>query len=129
MEAVFSKVGHSFEIFFREDDALFPPDLFTQDQLRQGAVVLHVIGIVYMFYALALVCDEFFVPSLDVIAERVSPLYFEPGLSRLRQPALPGWTQQFPFEHLVKQHWGRPWTNAHLESPGAAGTGSVVDDV
>jgi hypothetical protein len=31
-----------------------------------------VIGIVYMFYALALVCDEFFVPSLDVIAEKVS---------------------------------------------------------
>ena len=48
---------------------MFPPDLFTDDQLAQGAVVLHVIGIIYMFYALALVCDEFFVPSLDVIIE------------------------------------------------------------
>ncbi len=28
-------------------------------------------GIIYMFYALALVCDEFFVPSLDVITEKV----------------------------------------------------------
>jgi hypothetical protein len=46
-------------------------------QLRKGAVVLHVVGIVYMFYALALVCDEFFVPSLDVIAEKVtnSPIH------------------------------------------------------
>ncbi len=54
-----------------EDDPLFPDDLFSDDQLRQGAVALHVLGIVYMFYALALVCDEFFVPSLDVIAEKV----------------------------------------------------------
>ena len=31
-----------------------------------------------MFYALALVCDEFFVPSLDVITEKVHyPLYYE----------------------------------------------------
>ena len=52
-------------------DPLFPPDLFTRSQLRQGAVVLHIIGIIYMFYALALVCDEFFVPSLDVITEKV----------------------------------------------------------
>jgi sodium/potassium/calcium exchanger 4 len=54
-----------------EDPPLFPPDLFNEQQLQNGAVILHVIGIVYMFYALALVCDEFFVPSLDVIAEKV----------------------------------------------------------
>jgi hypothetical protein len=29
------------------------------------------LGIIYMFYALALVCDEFFVPSLDVITDKV----------------------------------------------------------
>ena len=52
-------------------DPLFPPDLFTLTQLKHGAVVLYVIGIIYMFYALALVCDEFFVPSLDVIADKV----------------------------------------------------------
>lgn len=33
-------------------------------------MVLHVIGVLYMFYALALVCDHFFVPSLDVIIEK-----------------------------------------------------------
>ena len=30
-----------------------------------------------MFYALALVCDEFFVPALDVITEKVSPNYLD----------------------------------------------------
>ena len=28
------------------------------------------IGLLYMFYALALVCDHYFVPTLDVIIER-----------------------------------------------------------
>ncbi|KAF5306542.1 hypothetical protein FQA39_LY08864 [Lamprigera yunnana] len=49
---------------------LFPRELFTEDQLRQGAIILHVLGLVYMFVALAIVCDEFFVPALDVIIER-----------------------------------------------------------
>ena len=53
-------------------DPLFPPDLFSKDQLKGGAIILYIIGIIYMFYALALVCDEFFVPSLDVITEKVS---------------------------------------------------------
>eukprot|EP00096_Caligus_rogercresseyi_P005369 TRINITY_DN2070_c0_g1_i1.p1 TRINITY_DN2070_c0_g1~~TRINITY_DN2070_c0_g1_i1.p1 ORF type:complete len:592 (+),score=119.10 TRINITY_DN2070_c0_g1_i1:479-2254(+) len=52
-------------------DNLFPDDLFTHQQLRSGAVILHIIGILYMFYALALVCDEFFVPSLDIISEKL----------------------------------------------------------
>lgn len=49
---------------------LFPEDLFTVDQRRRGAVILHILGVVYMFVALAIVCDEFFVPSLDVIIEK-----------------------------------------------------------
>ncbi|XP_026279156.2 sodium/potassium/calcium exchanger Nckx30C isoform X3 [Frankliniella occidentalis] len=50
---------------------LFPPDIFTMEQKRHGAVTLHVLGLVYMFVALAVVCDEFFVPSLDVIIEKL----------------------------------------------------------
>ncbi|XP_034475292.1 sodium/potassium/calcium exchanger Nckx30C [Drosophila innubila] len=50
---------------------LFPKDLFTKEQLENGAVVLHIIGVIYMFVALAIVCDEFFVPSLDVIIEKL----------------------------------------------------------
>ncbi|CAH0401153.1 unnamed protein product [Chilo suppressalis] len=51
---------------------LFPEDLFSYEQRRSGAVILHVIGMGYMFVALAVVCDEFFVPSLDVIIERLA---------------------------------------------------------
>ena len=47
----------------------------SEDQLKHGAVCLHILGIIYMFYALALVCDEFFVPSLDVITEKVCKLF------------------------------------------------------
>ncbi|GFS90093.1 hypothetical protein NPIL_319501 [Nephila pilipes] len=50
--------------------AQFPEDLFTLEQRRHGAVLFHVIGLTYMFVALAIVCDEFFVPSLDVITEK-----------------------------------------------------------
>lgn len=50
---------------------LFPNDLFTVEERRHGALVLHVLGVMYMFVALAIVCDEFFVPSLDVIIEKL----------------------------------------------------------
>lgn len=55
---------------FHRDDPLFPEDLFTQEQRRNGAIILHILGVVYMFVALAIVCDEFFVPALDVIIEK-----------------------------------------------------------
>jgi len=55
----------------KEQDPLFPKDVFSLEQQQHGAVILHIIGILYMFYALALVCDEFFVPSLDVITEKL----------------------------------------------------------
>lgn len=51
------------------DEALYFEDAFTEEQLKHGAVILHVIGMIYMFIALAIVCDEFFVPSLGVIIQ------------------------------------------------------------
>lgn len=52
-----------------EDGGLFPADLFSEQQRRRGAVLLHFCGLCYMFVALAIVCDEFFVPTLGVITE------------------------------------------------------------
>ncbi|MCJ8749077.1 hypothetical protein PDJAM_G00172160 [Pangasius djambal] len=49
----------------------YPEDLFTLEQRRQGAVILHMLGMLYMFIALAIVCDEFFVPALTVITEKL----------------------------------------------------------
>ncbi|XP_057899373.1 sodium/potassium/calcium exchanger 2 isoform X2 [Melospiza georgiana] len=50
----------------------YPEDLFSLEERRQGAVILHIIGMIYMFIALAIVCDEFFVPSLTVITEKLA---------------------------------------------------------
>ncbi|XP_071586282.1 sodium/potassium/calcium exchanger 2 isoform X2 [Heliangelus exortis] len=50
----------------------YPEDLFSLEERRNGAVILHVIGMIYMFVALAIVCDEFFVPSLTVITEKLA---------------------------------------------------------
>ncbi|KAM6956768.1 sodium/potassium/calcium exchanger 3 [Aplochiton taeniatus] len=49
----------------------FPTDLFTNKERVDGAVGLHVLCAMYMFYALALVCDDYFVPSLEKICERL----------------------------------------------------------
>ncbi|XP_019270932.2 sodium/potassium/calcium exchanger 2 isoform X1 [Panthera pardus] len=49
----------------------YPRDIFSLEERRKGAIILHVIGMIYMFIALAIVCDEFFVPSLTVITEKL----------------------------------------------------------
>ena len=51
------------------DSRQFPTDLFSLEQKRRGAVVLHIVGVIYMFVALAIVCDEFFIPALEIIAQ------------------------------------------------------------
>ncbi|XP_004573342.2 sodium/potassium/calcium exchanger 1 [Maylandia zebra] len=49
----------------------YPEDLFSIEQRQQGWVALHIVGMVYMFVALAIVCDEFFVPALEVITNKL----------------------------------------------------------
>ncbi|CAJ1086337.1 sodium/potassium/calcium exchanger 2-like isoform X2 [Xyrichtys novacula] len=55
-----------------ESKGEYPRDLFTRAERRKGAVVLHMFGMIYMFIALAIVCDEFFVPALTVITEKLT---------------------------------------------------------
>lgn len=50
----------------------YPTDLFSIDDLRQGWVILHIFGVIYMFISLVIVCIEFFVPSLWVIQDKLS---------------------------------------------------------
>lgn len=66
------RLNNGFEITFeppRSGDPMYPHDVFTEEQRKSGAVIVHVIGILYMFYALAMVCHHYFVPSLDIIIE------------------------------------------------------------
>ncbi|XP_037545663.1 sodium/potassium/calcium exchanger 2-like [Nematolebias whitei] len=49
----------------------YPRDYFSVEDRRRGFVGLHMFGMLYMFIALAIVCDEFFVPALTVITEKL----------------------------------------------------------
>ncbi|XP_068610207.1 sodium/potassium/calcium exchanger 4 [Brachionichthys hirsutus] len=49
----------------------FPDDIFTSQERREGAVLLHIVAALYMFLALAITCDEYFVTSLEKICERL----------------------------------------------------------
>ncbi|NWI28329.1 NCKX1 protein, partial [Sula dactylatra] len=54
-----------------ESKGEYPQDLFSVEERRQGWVVLHIFGMIYVFVALAIVCDEYFVPALGVITEKL----------------------------------------------------------
>ncbi|VTJ63282.1 Hypothetical predicted protein [Marmota monax] len=49
----------------------YPRDLFSVEERQQGWVILHIFGMLYLFVALAIVCDEFFVPALSIITEKL----------------------------------------------------------
>ncbi|XP_047452082.1 sodium/potassium/calcium exchanger 1 isoform X2 [Mugil cephalus] len=50
----------------------YPEDIFSIEDRRRGWVILHVLGMIYMFVSLAIVCDEFFVPALGVITDKLA---------------------------------------------------------
>uniref|UniRef100_A0A3B4G7J4 Sodium/potassium/calcium exchanger 1 n=1 Tax=Pundamilia nyererei TaxID=303518 RepID=A0A3B4G7J4_9CICH len=50
----------------------YPEDIFSIEDRRRGWVTLHIIGMMYMFVSLAIVCDEFFVPALGVITNKLA---------------------------------------------------------
>lgn len=45
-------------------------DLLSPSQIASWGIIFYIIGVVYMFIALAIICDEFFVPALEVISEK-----------------------------------------------------------
>uniref|UniRef100_A0A1I8I030 Na_Ca_ex domain-containing protein n=1 Tax=Macrostomum lignano TaxID=282301 RepID=A0A1I8I030_9PLAT len=47
----------------------FPPDLFSLADKRRGAVALHGLAALWLFAGLAIVCDDYFVASLEVLCE------------------------------------------------------------
>ncbi|KAJ8960849.1 hypothetical protein NQ318_020147 [Aromia moschata] len=50
----------------------FPKDLFTEKQRRAGAIAVHIFISLYLFVALAVVCDKFFVPAVDKICHALN---------------------------------------------------------
>lgn len=53
----------------QEDSSLdeFPDDLFTEEQRRNGAIILHLMGAIYCFTLLAVVCNDYFLPAIECI--------------------------------------------------------------
>ncbi|XP_022832741.1 sodium/potassium/calcium exchanger 4 isoform X1 [Spodoptera litura] len=50
----------------------FPAGLFTEQQRQHGAIVLHAFISIYLFLALAVVCDKFFVPAVERICHALN---------------------------------------------------------
>ncbi|CAH2985432.1 unnamed protein product [Chilo suppressalis] len=50
----------------------FPTGLFTDLQRQHGAIVLHAFISLYLFIALAVVCEKFFVPAVDRICHALN---------------------------------------------------------
>ncbi|XP_064647651.1 sodium/potassium/calcium exchanger 5-like [Lineus longissimus] len=49
----------------------FPGDFFSDEIKNQGGIVVHFLISFYLFGALAIVCDDFFVPSLEQISDKL----------------------------------------------------------
>ena len=47
----------------------FPPALLDQTTRARGGLVLHILLAAYMFIGLAIVCEDFFVPSLTRVSD------------------------------------------------------------
>ncbi|XP_043533281.1 sodium/potassium/calcium exchanger 5 [Chiloscyllium plagiosum] len=47
----------------------FPEGFFTLEERKQGGIIIHFIIILYMLLAIDVVCEEYFLPSLEVISE------------------------------------------------------------
>lgn len=47
----------------------FPKPLMGQNARKHGGLILHILVAVFTFIGLAIVCDEYFVSSLDRICE------------------------------------------------------------
>jgi hypothetical protein len=66
------------------DDGIYPPDILTDDQILKGGFILYAFGLFYMFCALAIVCDEFFVPALEVQYSKHTVLFYRKDIISIR---------------------------------------------
>jgi hypothetical protein len=48
----------------------FPGDGFTRAERKSGWIVLHVLLSFYCFWLLAIVCDEYFISSIEILCNR-----------------------------------------------------------
>ncbi|XP_033621213.1 sodium/potassium/calcium exchanger 5 [Fukomys damarensis] len=47
----------------------FPEGFFTKQERADGGIIIYFLIILYMFMAVSIVCDDYFLPSLEIISE------------------------------------------------------------
>ncbi|XP_037934795.1 sodium/potassium/calcium exchanger 4-like [Teleopsis dalmanni] len=68
-ERIFLINGRSIRIETSEEVDFGFPEIFTLAQLRQGWIALHVFAAVYFFILLAIICNDYFLPTVECICE------------------------------------------------------------
>ncbi|KAM9270535.1 sodium/potassium/calcium exchanger 5 [Cariama cristata] len=53
----------------RPSSSEFPEGFFTPQERKDGGIVIYFLIILYMFLAVSIVCDDYFLPSLEIISE------------------------------------------------------------
>uniref|UniRef100_A0A8C0MZ76 Solute carrier family 24 member 5 n=2 Tax=Canis lupus familiaris TaxID=9615 RepID=A0A8C0MZ76_CANLF len=66
----------------------FPEGFFTKQERTDGGIVIYFLIILYMFGALSIVCDEYFLPSLEIISESVFITKGDIGISTILGSAM-----------------------------------------
>ncbi|XP_031617183.1 sodium/potassium/calcium exchanger Nckx30C-like [Contarinia nasturtii] len=56
-----------------------PKDPFSLEQRRYGFIILHIIGVFYIFFAIAVVCYDFFIPTLEATIKKFRINYYVVG--------------------------------------------------
>lgn len=51
----------------------FPEGFFTKQESTDGGIVIYFLITLYMLMAVSIVCDEYFLPSLEIISECKCP--------------------------------------------------------
>lgn len=47
----------------------FPGDFFSLDQRNKGGILVHIFIAIYLIFGLAIICDDYFVPVLEIICD------------------------------------------------------------
>ncbi|RXM97457.1 Sodium/potassium/calcium exchanger 5 [Acipenser ruthenus] len=61
----------------------FPEAFFTPQERKDGGIVIYFMIIFYMLLAVAIVCEDYFLPSLEMISERVFVTKGDIGVSTI----------------------------------------------
>ncbi|KAG6461320.1 hypothetical protein O3G_MSEX012556 [Manduca sexta] len=66
---VLDNVIREIDCLARDSIDSFPDGIFTDEQLRRGAFLLYVLFGIYAFTLLAIVCNDYFIPCVELICE------------------------------------------------------------